>query len=297
MTKVFMLLIMLLVNSSVIFAKEYKVAVRAHSGVDYAFKQWQHTVSYLNERIPEHNFSLIPVLKLKEIIERSEKGDFDFVITNPSSFVELQSKYGALALVTLINKRGDSAQDRFGSVIFTHVRNVDVLSINDLKGKALMAVSERAFGGWNVARLEMIKNDFNPNIGLGELHFSTSMTHPEVVHAVLDGIADVGVVRTDHLERMEASGKIDMRYLRILNNKDVKDFPYFLSTELYPEWPFTVLKHVPDKDVKRVVDVLLSISEYSIAAKMGEYVGWKSPSNYSSVKNMMFKLNLNIKRN
>jgi len=54
------------------------------------------------------------------------------------------------------------------------------------------------------------------------------------------------MVCTDQLERMTEAGRIDMRYLRVLNNQDVRGFPLFLSAPLYPEWSFAALPVVPN---------------------------------------------------
>lgn len=273
-----------------LMAKEYRVAVRAHHGIEKAKKQWQPTVNVLNAQIPEHSFLLLPVLKLEEIIKLAGQGKFDFLLTNPSSFVEIEQLYGANALVTLNNKRANTAQEQFGSVIFTHVRNENIIQISDLKGKVLMAVSESAFGGWRVAWFEMLKNEFDPYKDVSKLLFSKSRTHQEVVRAVRDGITDVGVVRTDTIENMESNGEIDLRYFRILNNKDIKGFPFFLSTDLYPEWALAAMRTVPHKLTQQVQQVLLSIKPLNPAAKAGKYIGWVPPRNYGAVNGLMKQL-------
>lgn len=273
-----------------LFATEYKVAVRAHHGMKVAGKQWQATVDVLNKQISQHTFTLIPVLSLTELTQRVSKGEFDFVLTNPSSYVEIEQLYGAKALATLNNKRANTQQKSFGSVIFTHAKNVDILSLKDLKGKTLMAVSEPAFGGWRVAWLEMLEQEFDPNSELKKLMFAKNKTQPEVVWAVRDGKADVGVVRTDLLERLEAKGEIDMRYFRIINNKDVKRFPFFLSTKLYPEWAFSVMKNVPTETSQKVQQALHAITTTSQAAQAGKYIDWVAPQDYGSVKVLMQKL-------
>ena len=136
----------------------------------------------------------------------------------------------------------------------------------------------------------MLDQGFDPNKELKELMFAKNRTQAEVVWAVRDGKADVGVVRTDLLERLEAKGKIDMRYFRVINNKDVKTFPFFLSTKLYPEWAFAALKSVPAELAQRVQQTLHAISSDSLAAKKGNYVGWVPARDYTSVKKLMKKL-------
>lgn len=285
-----LIIVLGLLFSDGLLAVEYKVAVRATRGIEHAVKQWQPTMDALSKQIPEHTFTLLPIISLDEITQRVGRKAFDFVLTNPSSFVEIEHLYGAVALATLNNKRADTAQSRFGSVIFTHVKNTDILTLKDLKDKTLMAVSEPAFGGWRVSWLEMLEQGFNPHRELKALLFTESRTQPEVAQAVLSGKVDAGVVRTDLLERMEAAGKIDMRFLRILNNKDVRDFPFFLSTKLYSEWAFSALNQVPDEQMQQVASVLLAIDKDSQAAQAGKYVGWVPPQDYRPVQELMKRL-------
>lgn len=273
-----------------LIAAEYKVAVRAHHGIDYALKQWQATLDELDKKLPQHKFVLLPIVSLNEITQRAARGEFDFLLSNPSSYVEIERRHGATALATLNNKRGNTAQSRFGSVIFTHASNTDILTIKDLRGKTLMAVSPPAFGGWRVAWLEMLEQGLDPHSELKTLMFTASKTQPEVVRAVRDGNVDAGVVRTDLLERMEASGEIDMRFFRILNNKETRDFPFFLSTKLFPEWAFAAMKSVPTELALQVQKTLLAISENNPAARTGKYVGWVNPKDYSAVDELMKKL-------
>lgn len=273
--------------SYALIAEEYKVAVRAHGGIEKAIQQWQPTIEALNKALPDHDFSLLPIVKINEITERAGKGEFHFVLTNPSSYVELNELYDAKALVTLNNKRVNTAQSRFGSVIFTHAKSSEIISLSSMKDKSLMAVSEPAFGGWRVAWLEMLRQEFDPYRDLKLVSFTESRTQPEVVMAVLEGKVDIGVVRTDLLERMEADGKIDMRFLRVINNQDIKEFPFFLSTALYPEWPLAALSTVQSEHIEQVKNALIDITENSKAAVAGSYVGWITPLDYTSVKDLM----------
>jgi len=64
------------------------------------------------------------------------------------------------------------------------------------------------------------------------LIFTKSKTQQEIVMAVMKGKVDAEVVRTDMLEHLENEGKIDMRYFRIINNKDVKGFPFFFEYKI-----------------------------------------------------------------
>ena len=278
--------------SGSLIAKQYIVAIRAHSGNELAHQKWQATIDWLNKKIPEHHFEMVSIVRLEEILVGVKNKEFDFLLTNPSSYVEANKLYGVEVITTLNNKRSNTAQNRFGSVIFTHARNTDIKKITDLKNKTVMIVAEPAFGGWQVAWLEMLKQDFDPYKNLHKIKLTKSGTQQEVVYAVRDNLVDVGIVRTDLLERMEKKGDLDMRYLRVINNKDITEFPFFLSTELYPEWTFSRLSHIPVIVSQNVKKALLSIPKESSAAMQGEYVGWVEPLDYSPVEKLMKTLSV-----
>ena len=273
-----------------LFADEYKIVVRAHHGIKASIRQWQATVDELNNKIPRHHFTLVPIRSLDLITLGAGSGDIDFVLTNPSSFVEIEHLYNAKALVTLNNKRGETAQARFGSVIFSKMTNKDIKTLADIKGKSLIAVSKNAFGGWRVAWLELLENGIDPFRDLKNVSYAIGRTQPEVIWSVVYGKADVGVVRTDLLEGMIDRGDIKRNDFRILNQKKVKDFPFVLSTKLYPEWAFSVMQHVPDNIAQQVKKVLSNITQKQKAAIAGKYAGWVEPSDYSTVHELMQRL-------
>lgn len=275
-----------------LWAQNFTVAVRAYEGIQKAHRRWQPTLDYLNLSMPEHRFTLLPIVRLDHINQHAEQHTYDFILTNPSSFVELQERFNVRALATLSKQRADTALAEFGSVIFTHARNEDIITLNDLQGKTLMAVSEPSFGGWRVAWLEMLEQGMDPHRDLKSLLFTESSTQYEVVLSVLHEKVDAGVVRTDMLEKMEDEGRIDMRNLRVLNNKNLKRFPYFLSTRLYPEWAFACMDTVPDELAAQVKHLLLTIPASSKAAQRGYYASWVQPADYESIRRLLIKLRI-----
>jgi len=271
-------------------AAEYKVGVRAHYGIAHAKVQWQATTDYLSAKIPEHTFKLVPIIMLGEISEMTGRGELDFILTNPSSYIEIEMQHGARALVTLNYRQRDKGRTIFGSVIFTLAEREDIIVLDDLRGKSLMAVSEVAFGGWRVAWLEMLDNGIDPYNDLKEVRYAISEIQDDVVYAVRDGKVDVGVVRTDQLERLANRGAIDLRYFRVLNNKDTPGFPFFHSTALYPEWVFAAKTDLSEELVNQVRGALLVVAADSLMSEAGNYMAWVPALNYQPVKALMQRL-------
>ncbi|KJU82973.1 serine phosphatase RsbU, regulator of sigma subunit [Candidatus Magnetobacterium bavaricum] len=70
------------------------------------------------------------------------------------------------------------------------------------------------------------------------------------------------------------------------------DFPFLLSTPLYPEWPIAKVRHTPNALAKLVASALLELPKDSPAAKAAKIEGWTIPLNYESVDNLLKELRI-----
>ncbi len=282
---------LLLFSVDGVMADTIRIGLRAHRGLMQSTEQWKRTAEYLSEQIPEHKFVLVPIVGLRKLLQEVERNQFDFVITNPSSYVEMEERFGATAILTLRNNRQGKPFSHFGAVIFTRSDNTAINSIADLKDKKLVAVSEPAFGGWRVAQYEMLQNGFDPYTETKSLSFSGGIQQ-DVVRIVELGNADAGVVRTDMLERMAADGHIKLDDFKIINAKKIDHFPFFLSSQLYPEWAMVRMRGTPLELSKKVALALLTIPPDHEAAVTGRYIGWTVPEDYQPVRQLMKELKI-----
>ena len=210
----------------------------------------------------------------------------DFILTNSAFYVGLVYHSNVQRILTLKNRRVDQETKRFGGVIFTRKDNSDINNIEDLRGTNFMAVDENSFGGWLMARYHIKQHGL-----IAKKHFNSIKfggTHDAVVYAVEKGEIDAGTVRTDTLERMHLEGKIDIDTFKILDRQDSeKDFPFLLSTALYPEWPLAVLDHVDEEITKRVIIALLQLTPEHEAAIAGGITGWVNSLDYRPVRSCL----------
>ncbi len=262
--------------------KTVKVGVMAIRGVEKTRQKWQSTLDYLSQNIPGYNFQLVP-LKFDNIEELITNKQVDFVLPNPGMYVELEWIYGVRRIATLQNLHLGKPYTQFGAVIFRRKDRTDIQELKDLKGKRFMAVSKIAFGGWQIACETLEKAGIKSPRHFKEIKFGGS--HDAVVYAVSDGTVDAGTVRTDTLERMAQEGKINLDDFVILNSQEQhrEKFPFALSTQLYPEWPFAMLPHTNVELAEKVAIALIEMPPDTPAAIAGKYQGWTIPANYQSV--------------
>ncbi len=269
-------------------ASQVDIGVLAYRGDAEALNRWTQTADYLSQRIPQYRFDIIPLdhAAMQLAMQRSK---VDFVLTNPGHYVELEAQYGASRIATLIKQEHGAPMTRYGAVIFTRADRTDLKTLRDLKGKRFMAVSQDAFGGYQMAWRELLRSGVEPQRDLAKLEFS-SLPQDEVVYAVRDGRVDAGTVRTGLLETMTLEGAIDLDQFRILSTSDGDSFPFLHSTQLYPEWPFAKLAATSDELAQQVAVALLTMPSDDAAALSGRYAGWTIPLDYQSVHELLKEL-------
>lgn len=284
------LALLLALGSSALPAADFQIGVLAKNGAAKALKQWEPTAVYLSEKMPEDSFTIVP-LDFDDVYPAIEAQKVDFFLVNSSMFVTAKRRFGAVPIATMINSRQGQALSAFGGVILTYVDRDDIADLEDLKDKSFMAVKETSFGGWQMAYKELLDQGIDPRSDFSSLSFGGK--HENVVFAVQNGEVDAGTVRTDTLERMAANGDIGMDEFKILARKESADFPFVLSTALYPEWPMARTAATPESKGKEVADALIAMPADAAAAKAGKIVGWSEALDYAPVEALQQALGVN----
>jgi len=259
-----------------------KIGVLAKRGIETTFNRWDETAKYLTKKIENKKFEIVPI-SFNNIIKAVKNKEIDFILANSGFYVELEYRYGVQRITTLTNSPiAGVSQKEFGGVIFSHIDNAKRFNrLEDVKGSNFVAVNEKSFGGWQMAWRELAESGIDRNGDLASLKFKD--THDSVVYSIINHEADVGTVRTDILERMAIEDKIDLSKIHIINLKEYADFPFLVSTRLYPEWPFAKLKHISDNLSKQVAIALMQMKSNDFAAINASIYGWTTPLNYEQV--------------
>jgi len=278
-----LLFLVLLLTPMASFAQKVNVLVVAIYGVETGKKEWQPTVDYLQHTLPQHEFNLILVAPIdlpyiKELVERQE---IDFVITQPAIYVDLELNFGISPILTMVKKGGFS---QFGSTIITRADS-GILSIKDLHGRTIAGVAKLGFGGWLVGYNEMKENGFDPYEDAKDVMFLG--TQPNEIQAVLERKADAAVIRTGVLEKLSNEGKINIKDFHVIAPKVYSNFPFNVSTLLYPEWTFAKTHKASDDLSKSVALALLSLERNSPEAKKARFQEWTFPYDYQPVHKLL----------
>ena len=273
-------------NNSEDSNKIVKVAVQAFSRNEPVRTKWSATIDYLSHSIEGYTFQLVPDLNFDEVRKVVRNKEADFVITNPSLYINLSFKCEASRIATLINGRGGDGYTEFGGVLFVLAERDDINLFTDVKGRSIMGFNKDSFGGWQIGYRELLDIGIDLYRDCREVLFSPAKTQEEIVYSVLQGKVDIGTVRTGILENMAINGEIDLDDFKIIQPVD-DDFPFFHSTRLYPEWAFSALKDTDSLLTKKVAIALLQLNRDNPAAIDGGYTGWHIPLSYDKVLDLL----------
>lgn len=249
---------------------------------------WQPTAEYLDNTLKSYRFEILP-LDFAEIETVVRNAGIDFLLVNSGIYVNMEVRHRVSRIVTLNNRVGDSPLNVFGGVIFARKIRHDIQNLADLRNKKFMAVDKTSLGGFQMAWGVLQKEAINPYRDFSSLAFAG--THDEVVAAVRDGYVDAGTVRSGILEKMAANGDIRLDEFKIIHPVIYDGFPYIHSTPLYPEWPFSKLRHTSNQLAQQVAVALLKMSSIHVS-EGGHYAGWTVPLDYQQVHDLFKQLNL-----
>ncbi len=267
-----------------------RIGVLAHRGHAQALNRWSSMAEYLSSKIIGYHFKIVP-LDLNDMRSAVQNGGIQFTLTNPGNYADLETRFGISRIATLQTREGNQTRVRYGAVIITRADNTAIKNLKDLRGKSFMAVSENAFGGFQMAWRELAYYGIDPFKDLSELQFA-GFPQDKIVFAVANANIDAATVRAETFARMVESGVINRKDFRVLNQQLNTDNPFPVSTRLYPEWPFATLKDTPRELATRVTQALLSMTDNHPAALATRSAGWTIPLDYSPVNELMRDLKI-----
>lgn len=279
---------LVLAASCSVQAEPIKIGILAFRPKQDMQQQWQPLTKILKSAIPEHDF-IIEALSYNELEMAVFSRQIDFILTNPAHYIQIAHHIGLSSpLATLIKKQDSKGLAAFGGVIFSLKDRKDMRRLTDIRGKNVAAVGQESLGGYHLQIHELQKAGLKA--GKNYKILTTGTPHDKVVKAVLSGKADAGFVQTGVLEALAQQGKLDLNEISIINSQDLPDFPLFISTRLFPEWPFASLPQIDEKLARRVTATLLMLSDHPDVSQLIGIQGFSIPADYLSTNELLREL-------
>ncbi|MFP4252366.1 MAG: PAS domain S-box protein [Guyparkeria sp.] len=246
-------------------------------------------VDYLDASIDSVDIEM-RVLDLDDLDQAIARNEIDLLLTTPTHY-ELVRSENALSgvLGTLVTQHRGHSTRSLGGVIIARRDAEDIEQLADLEGRRIAAPGERFLGGYQAPMFEALQ----VGIDLREsAEFDFLGSHDAVVRAVLDGEAEVGFIRTGVLQELIDRGHVDPRKIKVINRQRLGDYPYAVSTRLYPEWPLVAMPHVELSLERQIAAALFSLDVDDPAARTAGIAGFGPPADYLPVERITRELGL-----
>jgi PAS domain S-box-containing protein len=275
----------LLLATSAFCVQTVNIGVLSFKSIEETQKKWEPTAKWLTSQINGYDFH-IQAMNVIDMDKMVNAGKLDFVLTNPEHLAHLHFEHEFTPIATLMTEINGLAVNKFGGVIFTRSDQEDIVHLDDLKGKRVAAVDKKSFGGYMMQAWALYSAGVEIKNGVSFVGFP----HDQVVTNVINGISDVGFVRTGVLESMYKNKSLDPSKIKIINPQSQLHFPQAISTQLYPEWAFATSSKNNQMLIKEVASALLDILPKTECAVIGGYYGFTPPADYQDVEALMVKL-------
>jgi two-component system sensor histidine kinase TtrS len=262
-----------------------RVGVLAYRGTDKVALNWIGLIQYLDGSVEGWRFEIVPVT-LASADGQIGNGELDFLVTNPGHYVDLESRHAMSVIASRRQLKSDgSFASEFGSAIIARAGS-GISHLGDARGRVVAAVDRNAFGGFQIAWREFENAGIDLFTDAASLSF-VGFPMDQVVRQVMDGQADIGIVRGGLVEQLVDEGTLERGALVVLNAGADYTHPDKISTRLYPEWPFAAFATTPPELRDKVALALLQSSESRFATETGMRDVWSAPVSYRAAADLI----------
>jgi phosphonate transport system substrate-binding protein len=227
---------------------------RPDNAITYAYlPQYTHTVSYERHHLVVDYLSHVTGMTFRQVFPDTfdehmhmvGRGLIDITFSNPFIYVKIADRYGARAFARIVEAKG---KENFRGEIICRADNTQIKTLEDIKGKRLIAVDPTSAGGYLYPWGWILEHDIRKE-DLAEIAFAPGPggKQEKVVMAVLSGKYDVGTIREGTLDIM--ANKIDRKQIRVL-----------AYSRWYPGWVYAARRGLDPGIVNKIRTALLALN-------------------------------------
>lgn len=238
------------------------------------------TLDHLRDSFPSERF-LLDYSDNKEFKKTFSAQKGLLFITDALTFAELSQKFGAWAFVAMKHPLAKDAEHTSGAVFITKSDRSDISNLKDLEGCSVIAAEPSLSPAYPMAIREL-ERFFGEKPLFKTAHLISSPVE-QVVHEVLAGKADIGIIDSCLLEGMEERGNIPKGSIKVIGTKGGADLKCHHSTDLYPGWVFAAAYPRNKMDVSEVQGIANIVDVLKSVPQLNATMEWTTPTNNSEI--------------
>jgi phosphonate transport system substrate-binding protein len=222
--------------------------------ITYAYlPQYSHSVSFLRHNLlveylkKETGYNIRQIFPdtFDEHMSLVGQGKVDISFSNPYAYVKTAHRYGEKAFAQVIENSGHK---NFRGQIICRADNPSIRTLEDCKGKRLIAVDLTSAGGYLYPMGQFYDHGIRQQ-DFAEVHFSPGPggKQEKVILAVYAGQYDIGLIREGSLNVV--ADKIDIRQIRVI-----------AYSKFYPGWVYSARKNLNPEVLHKIQAAMFKLS-------------------------------------
>ncbi len=243
------------------------------------------TSAWLQKHWPDGvTFRYYTVSEMERAVQNRE---VDIVLTE-AGIAAMLRRDGARPMLTTVSRRHPNPERSQGSVVFVRSNRTDLKTWQDLRHTKLAAASIHDFTGFQAAMGELLHRGYEPAKFFSEVDMfgnTSKIAQQSVVEKVINGEADVGIVRTCFLEDLAGLRNAELP-VRVIEPYEDPSFACLRSTALYPNWTISSVPTLSAEELRRVMELLFEMPPTSNG------MFWSVAPSFSATDNLMKELKI-----
>ena len=231
-----------------------RIAVTSGGHGTTSLNPLDRSVKALEARFGPSNVTIRDRVPLTELGHMLERGEVDYFIST-SGVSRRNLSEGSRDLLTITDSRFPDPNKSYGSLFFTR-RDSGIKRLKDMRGRTLVANHPNGPYSYLVGMGEIERAGYDATAFFKSQRFLMQSAE-DVVQAVLDGRADVGVVASCILEDFFPADSEARRKLEPVALKATT--PCMRSTDQHPNWTLSAVRGADPETTREVVLTLLGM--------------------------------------
>lgn len=231
-----------------------RIAVTSGGHGTTSLKPLDQSVKALEARFGPSNVTIRERVTLTELGHMLERGEVDYFIST-SGVSRRNLSEGSRDLLTITDSRFPDPNKSYGSLFFTR-RGSGIKALEDMRDRTLVANHPNGPYSYLVGMGEIERAGYDASTFFKSQRFLMQSAE-DVVQAVLDGRADVGIVASCILEDFFPAESEARRNLEPVSLKAAA--PCMRSTDQHPNWTLSAVRGADPETTREVVLTLLGM--------------------------------------
>ena len=291
LNKLFFCLVLVLLSSVMrnsIAQDEIIIGVHAYHSGHNSSHAWKNFSDYISKKINKP--VAIKLLSHDEMNDSVNHHRLDFLLSDPLTYIKMKEENSLIRHVATIAEsyKGKRISSMAGSIVALKSRK-DISSLLNLKGKKVGIPKEKHLASYLSQAYALFESGIKIT---DDLYVQALKEHDFMagIKALHELRFDAVFVKAGFIEKMNNKGLLDGSKLKVINKQNFPDFPFAVSSRLYPGQALIMFPHVEPEIMQKIVAVLLSIEKGNPVISSLSIANFTVPADYSAVANIMREL-------